>query len=140
MATRKKRTPKKKATRRKAPKKKATRKKASKRKRPTHVKRSAAAMGAGVIGGETVWRRNNWEIEIFRGPFEPTYLGYRLVIHNKKTWFSEYPVRYDDGVIAFDRPEAIPKYVKEALVRTYERYLGDPAYLRRYPDGTVSRY
>lgn len=121
MATRR-RTTKKKASRRKAPKKKSTRKK------------------AGREGGQTVWKRNNWEIEIFRGPFEPTYLGYRLAILNKKTWFTEHPVRYDNGLIAFDRPEAIPKYVKEALVREYERYLGGPAYLRRYPDGSVSRY
>ena len=123
-----------------ARKRKTTKKKASKRKSPTHIRRSAAAMGAGVTGGETVWERNNWEIEIYKGAFEPEYLGYRFVIHNKKTWASEYPLRYSDGLIAFDRPEAIPKYVKAALVRAYEQYLGGPAYLSRYPDRSYSRY
>jgi len=121
-------------------KKKTTKKKASKRKGPTRVRRSAAVMGAALNGAQTVWKRNNWEIQIYRNEFEPEYLGYRFIIYNKKTWASEYPLRYDDGLIAFDRPEAIPKYVKAALVRAYEQYLGGPAYLSRYPDRSYSRH
>jgi len=125
MASRKRKT-KKKATRKKAPTKKATRKKAS--------KRSSADISLMETG--RVWKRNNWEIEIFKGVWNPD----SIVLNNKKTYQTYYGLRDDDGAIIFDRPEGIPKYVKEAAVRAYERYLGVPAYLGRNPDGSFPSF
>lgn len=127
MASRKRKT-KKKATRKKAPTKKATRKKAS--------KRSTADISLMETGIATVFKRNNWEIEIVKGVWNPDY----IVLTNKKTYQSYWGVRDDDGAIIFTRPEDIPKYVKEAAVRAYERYLGVPAYLGRNPDGSFPSF
>ena len=92
-----------------------------------------------------IWRKNNWEIAITRIHAHGPGAGWRsrqygLVITNPKEGNVQYPIRHDDGLIAWDWPESVPKYVQEATVKAYEDYLGGPAYLRRYLDGSYSRY
>ena len=61
------------------------------------------------------WERGNWRIDI-----TPTAAGnLGLKVSNLRTWLTEYPVRYDDGRIAYDWPERIPAYVKRHVERLY---------------------
>ena len=33
--------------------------------------------------------------------------------------YSQYPIRYDDGRIAYDWPEIVPKYIKKAIEKAF---------------------
>lgn len=55
---------------------------------------------------------------------EPYMVGNWVLTHesrrtvkvvNLKTWVTDYPVQYLDGEIGYDRPEAIPAYIKRKV-------------------------
>lgn len=45
----------------------------------------------------------------------------KYMVENTSTWFVDFPIVYDDKRIAYDHPEAIPKYfrsfVEKALLK-----------------------
>lgn len=52
--------------------------------------------------------------------------GYELVVVSESTvridyptGYSNYSIQYDDGNIAYDHPESVPKYVKRAVEKVY---------------------
>ena len=47
-----------------------------------------------------------------------TQIRYRVMAVNKND-FSDWPIQYDDGTIAYDFPERYPKYVKECVRKCF---------------------
>lgn len=57
----------------------------------------------------TLWESNNkkWSIQIIKGQYCIT-----------DGWFCDFPIKYDhNGLIAYDHPEIIPKYVKNQICK-----------------------
>lgn len=66
------------------------------------------------------WSRGPWEVFIkARGDTgSRTPRPYVMVVgEGANTFHADYPIMYDDGTVAFDRPEAIPQDVKKAAIR-----------------------
>lgn len=60
-----------------------------------------------------LWKSGNgrWEIYSFINP----YGVLRIMVVDDRTGYCDYPIMYDDGGIAYDFPERIPKYVREKV-------------------------
>ena len=71
------------------------------------------------MGKPLVWSKNNWMILLRREGDENWDPSFTVL--NEKTGFADYPIKYDSGVIAFDRPDAIPQYVQKALEDAYRQ-------------------
>lgn len=60
-----------------------------------------------------LWKSENgrWEIHSFINP----YGVLRIMVADDRTGHCDYPIMYDDGGIAYNFPERIPKYVREKV-------------------------
>ena len=45
------------------------------------------------------------------------YNGMRVMVTNG--WWSDWPIKYDNGKIAYDWPERIPKYAKKLVEKAF---------------------
>ncbi len=63
-----------------------------------------------------LWRRNKWRIEWYDP--QAKWRGFYVVGENH----AEHPTVYFDGSIAYDRPEAVPKYVQKAVAQLAQKY------------------
>ena len=64
-----------------------------------------------------LWQSGVWAI--FHHPISNTEADTGYAVVNILTGFADYPICYDCGVIAYDRPEAIPKRVQSAVRRLF---------------------
>jgi len=45
----------------------------------------------------------------------------RVIVENIKTGFCDWPIKYDNGKIAYDHPYQIPTYVKKLVVKYHNQ-------------------
>jgi hypothetical protein len=50
----------------------------------------------------------------------PTRIGYRVVVELPGGLTTTWPVRYDDGSIAYDEPWLVPKYARSAIAKAFD--------------------
>ena len=46
------------------------------------------------------------------------YNGYRVMVTDG--WFADWPIKYENGKIAYDTPEKIPKYAKKLVYAAFK--------------------
>lgn len=61
-----------------------------------------------------------WQISAVKngnGMLDPS-----LFVENLKTGFCDWPIQYENGQVAYDCPERLPKYVKRSIVSLYSKH------------------
>lgn len=65
-----------------------------------------------IPGAKVIKRRGGWTLWMDREG--------KLVLEDPTEWFTDYPVRYPDGRVVYDRPEDIPQIVKDMVQSYYD--------------------
>lgn len=65
---------------------------------------------------KVIKRIGNWTIETFNGP------NGKIQLAVSNGWIIDYPLMYNDGRIAYDRPKSVPQNVKTWVSNNYKMY------------------
>lgn len=78
-----------------------------------------------IVKSETAFHHNFFQNYNWRVSLAITQTGKRMHVENLVTGFCDWPIRYDDGRIAYDYPERLPKYIKSQVAKAFRRLIGD---------------
>jgi len=70
-----------------------------------------------TMGIKVIFKNSRYSIETYLNGNNEISL---LVV--KDDTFVDYPIKYDNGDVAFDNPYMLPKYIKNRVIKTYANY------------------